>query len=102
MSGLCNTSYSVVSQIDGLVLPLEKVTDRLYRGFVRSESTMQAVRGEFLENKSKMMAILEDHRWFFESPKVFEISKKYISDFFVILESPAKFKSEILIRARTK
>lgn len=102
MSGLCNTSYSVVSQIDGLVLPLEKVTDRLYRGFKRSDATMQSIRNEFLENQSKMIAILEDHRAYFENAKEYEKCKKYILEFFILIQAPNTFKSEILDRRRVK
>lgn len=102
MSGLCNTNYSVVSQIDGLVLPLENVTDRLYRGFKRSDATMQTIRNEFLENQPKMIAILEDHRGYFEKPDEYEKSKKYILEFFSLIQAPESFKSEILDRTRVK
>ena len=102
MSGLCNTSYSVVSQIDGLVLPLESVTDRLYRGFKRSDAIMLSIRDEFLQNQPNMMAILEDHKTYFENPDEYEKCKKYILGFFNILADPDKFKSEILDNRRDK
>ncbi|ALM08199.1 hypothetical protein SB49_10580 [Sediminicola sp. YIK13] len=102
MSGLCDTSYSVVSQIDGLVLPLESVTDRLYRGFKRSNATMFSIRDEFLQNRSNMMAILEDHKTYFENPDEYQKSKKYILGFFDILADSDKFKSEILDNRRDK
>lgn len=102
MSGLCDTIYSVVSQIDGLVLPLESVTDRLYRGFKRSDTTMFSIRDEFLQNKPNMMAILEDHKTYFENPGEYEKCKKYILGFFDILADPDRFKSEILDIRRDK
>ena len=102
MSGLCDVSYSVVSQIDGLVLPLESVTQRLYRGFQRSGATMELIRDEFLQNQENMMAIMEDHKSYFENDDEFQISKKYILEFFNIISDPAKFKSEILDKSRTK
>ena len=101
-SGLCNTSYAVVSQIGDLKLPIEKVTDRLYRGFKRSDATMLAIRNEFLENKSKMIAIMERHKGYFENPNQYENAKKYILGFFSIIEDSAQFKSKILDKERVK
>ena len=102
MSGLCNVSYSVVSQISGEALPLESVTDRLYRGFKRSDLTMMAIRNEFLENQGKMMTILDAHEVYFENPKEFAECKKFLMEFFDIIGSPAKFQAEILAKERVK
>ena len=101
-SGLCNTHYAVVSQIGDSQLPIDKVTDRLYRGFKRSNATMLAIRNEFLENKSNMIAILKNHKQYFENPKEYENAKNYILSYFRIIENPVKFKSEILDRGRVK
>ncbi|WP_339650498.1 hypothetical protein [uncultured Maribacter sp.] len=102
MSGLCDVSYSVVSQIDGLVLPLESVTQRLYRGFQRSDTTMELIRDEFMQNQENMMAIIEDHKSYFEDEAEFQRSEKYILGFFNIISNPAKFKSEILDKSRLR
>lgn len=102
MSGLCNVSYAVVSQIDGAALPLSSVTERLYRGFKRTDATMQSIRNEFLEGQSRMMQILENHKVYFENANAFEECKKYLLEFFNVMKNTAKFKSEILDQARTK
>ncbi len=102
MSGLCNVSYSVVSQIAGESLPLESVTDRLYRGFKRSDLTMMTIRNEFLENQGKMMAIIDAHEVYFENPKEFAECKKFLLEFFDIIRSPAKFEAKILDKERVK
>jgi hypothetical protein len=102
MSGLCDVSYSVVSQIDGLELPLESVTQRLYRGFQRSDTTMELIRDEFLQNQENMMAIMEEHKSYFENEDEFQRCKKYILGFFNILSDPTKFKSEILDKSRLR
>ncbi len=102
MSGLCDVSYAVVSQINGMVLPLASVTERLYRGFKRSDATMLTIRDEFLQNQQNMLAILEDHKVYFENPDEFEKCKKYIQSFFHIIADSAKFKSEILDKGRLK
>lgn len=102
MSGLCNTSYSVVSQIEGTALPLNSVTDRLYRGFKRTGTTMESIRNEFLQNQSEMIDIVERHKIYFENMNEYEECKKFLLEFFTIMGNPAKFKSEILANARTK
>lgn len=102
MSGFCNVSYSVVPKIAGKGLPLESVTDRLYRGFNRSDVTIRIIRNEFLKNQVKMMAIVDAHEVYFDNPKAFAKCKKYLMEFFSILKSPTKFKTEILDTKRVK
>lgn len=102
MSGLCNASYAVVSQIAGQELPLNSVTDRLYRGFKRTDATMEAIKKEFVQNQSEMMAIVERHKIYFENMGEFEECKKFLLDFFSIIGNPVKFNSEILAKARIK
>ncbi|MFT5738336.1 MAG: hypothetical protein ACJAU2_001100 [Maribacter sp.] len=102
MSGLCNVSYSIVSKIEGKELPLESVTVRLYRGFNRSDATISIIKDEFLENRIKMIAIVDGHEDYFDNPKEFAKCKEYLLEFFSILESPTKFKTEILDTRRVK
>ena len=102
MSGLCNTSYSVVSQVGKDVLPITEVTQRMYRGFKRDNEVMLEVKNQFLENKTKMLAIIDAHKVYFENPKAYIRCTAYINEFFNVLANDSKFKKEILNRARTK
>jgi hypothetical protein len=102
MSGLCDTSYSVVSQIKGQELPITAVTERLYRGFKRNDAIMFQVKNEFLENKEKMLGIVDAHESYFENSKSFIKCKKYLEGFFAILANDNRFQREIMNRARTK
>ena len=102
MSGLCNTSYSVVSQVGEVVLPITEVTQRMYRGFKRDNEVMLEVKNQFLENKTKMLAIIDAHKVHFENPKAYIRCTAYINDFFDVLANESKYKKEILNRARTK
>lgn len=102
MSGLCDVSYAVVSQIGNNVLPLESVTQRLYRGFKRSNAVTLMVRDEFLKNQDKMITILNDYKDYFDDSKEFEKCKAYLMDFFDILRNPIKFKAEISDKERVK
>ena len=102
MSGLCDTSYSVVSQIKDQELPISKVTDRLYRGFKRSNALMFQVKNEFLKNREKMLSVVDAHETYFKNPKEFIKCKKYIQGFFDVLADNARFQRDIMNVARTK
>jgi hypothetical protein len=102
MSGLVDASYAVVSQVQGEVLSITEVTQRLYRGFKRDEATYQLVRKEFLDNKAKMMAVVDDLESSFEDPREFVIAKKFINDFFYILANDNSFNKDIVDVARLK
>ncbi|MCJ7465747.1 MAG: hypothetical protein MUO53_03530, partial [Maribacter sp.] len=102
MAGLINASYSVVSQVQGETLEITKVTDRMYRGFKRDDQSLQQVRQEFLDNKMRMMAVVDGLQANFDDPREFSTARKFIADFFIIMEDDAKFKKEIADRGRTK
>ncbi len=102
MSGLVDASYAVVSQVQGEVLSITDVTQRLYRGFKRDPSTYQAVRNEFLNNKIKMLTIVNDLESSFDDPKEFTKARNFINDFFDVLSNEVLFKKQILNVARLK
>jgi hypothetical protein len=102
MSGLCDTSYSVVSQVGNEVLPITEVTQRMYRGFKRDNEVMFEIRNQFLENKSKILALIDSYKGHFENPKEYVRCTAYIKDFFDVLANDSKFEKEILNSARTK
>ena len=96
MAGLVNTSYAASS------IAVSSVTDRVYRGFVRDKQLFEKVRSEYLNNKDKLISILDENAIYFEHPAEFETAKNYILSFFDILVNNKKFKDEILDKARTK
>lgn len=100
MSGLVNTSYSRVSEIKGETLPITKVTERLYRGFKRSDATFEQMRQEYLNNQEAVMAEVEACRPLFDDAKEFETAKTYISKFFDILKDKERFNKLIVRYAR--
>ena len=102
MSGLVDASYAVVSQVQGEVLSITDVTHRLYRGFKRDESTYQSVRKEFLNNKIKMLTIVNDLESSFEDPKEFDTARSFINDFFEVISNDASYKKQVLNVARLK
>jgi hypothetical protein len=92
----------VVSQVQGEVLSIEEVTQRLYRGFKRNPEVYQTVRKEFLNNKSKMLTIINDLESSFEDPKEFSKAKSFINDFFEVIANDNTYRKEILGVARLK
>lgn len=102
MCGLVDANYAVVSQVQGETLAITSVTQRLYRGFKRDAELYQQVRKEFLSKKPALMQHVDDLESSFYNPKQFESAKKFVLDFFAVLESDSQFKNQILDKARTK
>lgn len=102
MSGLVNTSYSVVSAIKNKPLPIEKVTDRLFIGFERDEAVFQEVRKDFLAKETLVFDMMDRHEKYFNDPKELEEAKKFLEGFYKLLKDDKKFENRILKKARTK
>lgn len=100
LSGLVNASYAVVSVINDEPLT-SSVTERLYRGFERDLNIIQQVRQEFIDNKTRFLEAVDSTEQFFDNPKQFSIAKKFLSDFFDIMENDTRFKREIINNLRT-
>jgi len=101
MSGLVNASYAEVLVINDEPL-VSSVTERLYRGFRRDPDIIQQVRKEFLDNKIKLLEIVDSLEPFFEYPKEFIEAKNYILDFFEVISDDVRFKKYITSKLRTK
>jgi hypothetical protein len=101
MSGLVNTNYSVVSEINGESLPINSVRERYYRGFIRNPEILEQVRQEFIANEVKLMEIVDAQESDFDDPKEFERTKEYIADFFDIMKNDKKYQSKIIGNLRT-
>jgi len=95
MSGFVNASYAAES------IQVASVTDRKYRGFVRDKNLFEQVRQEFINNKEKILTVLDDHALFFDNPDAFNTAKDYILSFYNIIVNNRRFKTEILDQART-
>lgn len=102
MAGIVNTNYAVVSQIQGEVLPIDDVTDRLYRGFKRPPEIFQQVRQHYLDHKDEVFAKAQALKPAFRDEKQYEEALEFVGEFYGILESPSRFQREIVDRARVK
>lgn len=97
MSGVVNAPYAQVNETLGIA----SVTERLYRGFCRQPQLMEAIRQEYLSNEGKIVGALKGHESLFE-PKEFNGMHAFVKDFFEILRSNDRFKTNVLEKCRTK
>jgi hypothetical protein len=94
MTGLVSPPYAQVSNL----LDIEKITDRLYRGFCRNEATMQAIRKEFLAKENVFMNLVDNQ--FFMEERDIKLAKSYLRDFFELIENDKQFETQVLMRCR--
>ena len=94
-SGLVNAPYAVPAEI----LPIEKVTTRLYRGFCRPDTELQLALNEFRECKDEIYQTCNNVP--FLSEKELKKVLKYMDDFFNIIENPKKVELEFHQKCRT-
>lgn len=102
MSGLVNANYAVVSQVQGEVLSISKVTQRLFRGFKRDPVIFDQVRQQFLDLKPDIMALVKELQPDFRNEKQYEETEEFLQEFFTILQNDKEYREQILAVARTK
>lgn len=100
MSGFVNASYARVSQVGNSKLPIENVTQRLYRGIERSPQIFEMVRQEFIAKKEDAINLIKEHKSFFVSQSEYNDALDYIQSFYKVLLNDRKFKNEIVDMAR--
>jgi hypothetical protein len=79
-------------------LELGSVTQRLFRGFCRSEEEFEEGFKPFRENREALFALYDELPGL--SEKTREKKRKYLEDFFEIIDNPKKVKREFLRRCR--
>lgn len=102
MSGWVNTHYAVVSEIQNEKLSIDKVTDRLFRGFKRTEELYQETRELYLSKEADLYQCLEDHQSEFTDPRTYEECRSFLREFYVILKNNGEYRKHILNKARTQ
>lgn len=100
MSGFVNTNYAVVSKVQNRPLPIEEVTERLYKGFQRDDEVFETVRNTFINSKTKIFSLIDEHKALFDSQFAFREARDFISSFFKIIEDDKKFQKEVVSVAR--
>ncbi|MBN3583728.1 hypothetical protein JYB64_15110 [Algoriphagus aestuarii] len=95
MTGLVNPPYSQVSNL----VDIEHVTERLYRGYCREESLMQAIRKEFLAKKPELYELVGSYESMINKGD-YKVFTSYLEEFFLILEHDRLFESQIMMTCR--
>lgn len=102
MSGWVNTHYAVVSEIQDEKLGIDKVTERLFRGFKRSPEVFQAIRQEYLNRQAQLFGCLKAHETEFLNPDSYQECRQFLAEFYAVLRDDTAFREQILDRARTQ
>jgi hypothetical protein len=97
MAGFVNASYAQYNP----TLPITSVRERLYRGYCRDENVVQFVRKDFIESMPSVFEALDLFESNFDA-KEFTKMKKYIQEFFDVLNDDKLFRIRILTRCRTE
>ena len=100
MSGVVDAPYSVVSEINGIKLPIENVKERLYRGFCKSPVLTEFVRKEILSKEDKLLSVPDLLKGELSDNEISSI-KDYLKDFFEVLKNDNSFKKNILDQCRS-
>lgn len=95
MAGLVNAPYATINES----LNIKSVKERLYRGYCRDESVTEYVRNKYIQHESEIIKVLGDHQSYFSEDE-YPIMKKYIEEFFNILQDDKKFRNAILQKCR--
>lgn len=90
-AGFVNAPYAVPYDY----LPINKVTDRLYRGICREITLTQYVRDEFFEKENEILDIMDSFKSELPASE-FRIARRYLLDFFTIIKNERTFKDQII------
>jgi hypothetical protein len=95
MTGLVNPPYGQVNSAVGI----EKITDRVFRGFCRDAALVQTIRKEFLAKESKIFETIETNKQYYSEADAKSINT-FIKEFFGILKSDKLFQQKVLEACR--
>jgi len=99
LSGVVNAPYSFVSLDAGTQLPIDNVTQRLYRGYCRAPGVTEFVRREMLAKEKELIAVPEILKGELDDKEIRGL-KKYLDEFFDILRNDFLFRTKVLENCR--
>ncbi|MBS4072286.1 MAG: hypothetical protein KGZ90_13195 [Algoriphagus sp.] len=95
MTGLVNPPYGQVNSAVGI----EKITDRMFRGFCRDPALVQTIRKEFLAKESKIFQTIELNKQYFSEADAKWVNN-FIKEFYDILKNDKLFQQKVLESCR--
>ena len=93
-SGLIDAHYAVPNA----GLPIQEVTQRLYRGFCVHNSTLESARQEYLSKEQAIYGLVKNESRL--NSRSVKLALRYLEDFFDILRDNYKFDKNIIQRCR--
>lgn len=93
--GLLNAPYAVPPE----KLAIENITERIYRGFCRTDEEFQKVFDLFLTHKEEILALFQNNELLTDKNK--RICLEYLKEFFSIIENKKLGERTILSQCRT-
>lgn len=93
-SGLVNASYAAPPEI----LPIERVTERLYRGLCIHNPALAQARREYLDKEQQILDVVRNEGRL--SPRNKEVALRYLGEFFDVMRSERRFATEITGKCR--
>jgi hypothetical protein len=93
-AGMVDTHYAAPAQ----GLPIRSVTQRLFRGYCRQNSTLEDARKHILAQEAAIMALISDESRLNENTK--KKTTKYIGKFFKTIKDPDDFERLIVKKCR--
>ena len=75
-------------------LPVDNVTQRLYRGYCASNGEMPSVVAEYRAHRAEMMAVIDNDPRL--NPKFRAKTDHFMDSFFALLDDPARVQSQII------
>ena len=93
-SGLVNTDYAAPA----VGLPIRSVTQRLFRGYCRHNSTLNDARELFLEREDAIIAVLDEEPQLASRNR--DKAERYLKKFFEILRNDKDFNKKVIEKCR--
>lgn len=97
MSGLVNADYA---QVNPPSLGTGDPRERVYRGFCKEESVMEAIRKEYLSLEKRFHALIDENAVYVKENDVTDMHS-YLDEFYQIMKDDRLFKNSILQGCRT-
>lgn len=95
MTGVVNAPYASVDP----KWEVERVTQRVYKGYCRNENVAQYVRQDYIRREEVIYQVIDNHKHLF-NPKEAESLKRYIGEFFRTLKSDYDYSEKITAKCR--
>lgn len=93
-AGLVNASYAAPHES----LPIRNVSERLYRGFCLHNSSLDALRLEYMALEDDILALIENEPLLTSRNR--SRALRYVREFFEILADPNRFARQIIAQCR--